>query len=229
MRTMGAALAALAVIIVIVMTQARSMPEPPPASLPGAGSLALPSPDLDGSVSLEEALALRRSVRSFSAEALTAAEIGQLLWASQGVTDTAGRRTAPSAGATYPLEVYAVTAEGVSRYVPGEHALVPVRTGDVRAELAAAAIGQESVATAPLVVVINGVVSRTAARYGTRAERYVWMEAGHAAQNLLLQAVVLDLGAVPVGAFDDDRVRAVLGASVDEAPLYLVPVGRPAG
>jgi SagB-type dehydrogenase family enzyme len=144
------------------------------------------------------------------------------------VTDAAGHRTAPSAGATYPLEVYAVTAERVSRYLPGEHALSPVGAGDVRPELAAAAIGQETVATAPLVMVITGVVSRTAARYGTRAERYVWMEAGHAAQNVLLQAVALGLGAVPVGAFDDDRVRAVVGAPADEKPLYLVPVGHPA-
>ena len=228
MRVSRAAAAALAVIILVAVTQARSTPHPSAAPAPAASPVALPAPKLAGSLSLEEALARRRSVRSFSPRALTAAEVGQLLWAAQGVTDEQGRRTAPSAGATYPLEVYAVTPEGVSRYLPGEHALRPVRAGDVRPELGAAALGQESVASAPLVVVISGVVARMAARYGSRADRYVWLEAGHAAQNVLLQAVALDLGAVPIGAFDDDRVRAVVGAPADEAPLYLVPVGHPA-
>jgi len=226
MRGMRAAVAVLAVIILIAVSQARSAPSPPAMPGPGSGLVALPSPDLDGGLSLEEALARRRSERSFSSEALTRAEVGQLLWAAQGVTDGQGRRTAPSAGATYPLELYAVIPEGVYHYLPAGHALSLVRAGDVRGELGAAALGQESVAAAPLVVVITGVVARTAARYGSRAERYTWLEAGHAAQNVLLQAVALDLGAVPVGAFDDARVRDVVRAPADEAPLYLLPVGH---
>lgn len=229
MRVMGAALGALAVIILFAVTQARPTSNQPAAPAPAGSPVALPSPDLAGAISLEETLARRRSVRSFSSRVLTAAEVGQLLWAAQGVTDAGGHRTAPSAGATYPLEVYAVTPDGVSRYLPGEHALRPVRTGDMRQELAAAALGQEAVASAPLVVVVTGVVARTASRYGARAERYVWLEAGHAAQDVLLQAVALDLGAVPIGAFDEDRVRVVVGAPADEVPLYLIPVGQPAG
>jgi SagB-type dehydrogenase family enzyme len=228
MRVLAAAVAALAVIILVVMSQARPLPDRPLPTAHGEGPVALPSPAPAGAISLEEALARRRSVRAFTPRALSTNEVGQLLWAAQGVTDSRGHRTAPSAGATYPLEVYAVTPEGVWRYLPAEHALAIVRTGDVRPDLAAAALGQGAVASAPLVVVINGVVARTAARYGSRAERYVWLEAGHAAQNVLLEAVALDLGAVPIGAFDDDAVRAVVGASAGEDALYLVPVGHPA-
>jgi SagB-type dehydrogenase family enzyme len=228
MHRMRAAIAVLAAIFLIAVSQARSTPHPPAAPAPGSSPVALPSPNVVGSTPLEALLARRRSVRSFSPRMLTIAEIGQLLWAAQGVTDGQGHRTAPSAGATYPLELYAVTPDGVFRYLPSDHALRLVRAGDMRLELGTAALGQEGVASAPLVVVITGVVARTAARYGARAERYVWLEAGHAAQNVLLQAVALGLGGVPVGAFDDGRVRAILSAPADEAPLYLIAVGQPA-
>lgn len=201
---------------------------------PGAGGgtpgtrAALPSPLLDGPVSLEEALAARRSVRSFGDAPLTPAEIGQLLWAAQGVTSSEGGRTAPSAGARYPLEVYAVTAAGIDRYLPTEHALERVASGDHRPGLEAAALGQAAVGEAPLVLVITAVPARTAERYGEgRAVRYVDLEAGHAAQNVLLQATALGLGAVPVGAFDDDAVARLLGLRAGESPRYLLPVGRP--
>lgn len=191
---------------------------------------ALPPPVLVGSGSLEEALSARRSVRSYDSAAVTEAQLGQLLWAAQGTTQPGARgRTAPSAGGTYPLEVYAATAEGVFRYVPEGHLLEAVAPDDRRPALQAAAWGQEWVGEAPLVVVIVGVVARTAERYGDRAERYVILEAGHAAQNLLLQAVALGLGAVPVGAFDDAAVRDAVGVRESWAPLYLIPVGRPAG
>lgn len=189
---------------------------------------ALPSPRLAGRLSLEEALAARRSIRSFSEEALTRAEVGQLLWAAQGVTDGEGHRTAPSAGACYPLELDVVTADGLARYVPDGHRLVRRGSSDLRATLRRAALDQSAVGEAPLVIVISGVVERAAARYGAeRAERYVALEAGHAAQNILLEAVSLGLGAVPVGAFDDAEIRRVLALADGEAPLYLIPVGRP--
>lgn len=188
----------------------------------------LPEPRLQGTLSLEEALSQRRSIRSFGVETLTMAELGQLLWAAQGFTTDSGLRTAPSAGALYPLEVYAVTPDGVYHYLPQGHRLVPLVMEDVRPDLAAAALRQSSVAGAPAVIVIAAVYARTAKKYGqTRSERYVALEAGHAAQNVLLQAVALSLGAVPVGAFDDARVQGVLGLPADHQPLYLIPVGHP--
>ena len=199
-----------------------------PTAPGGARGDALPSPRLDGPLSLEESLAARRSIRSFAPRPLTLAEIGQLLWAAQGLTDADGRRTAPSAGARYPLRVHVVTAEGLARYVPEGHRLVRRGSADLRADLRRAALDQAAVGEAPLVIVITAVIERTAERYGAeRAERYVALEAGHAAQNVLLEAVSLGLGAVPIGAFDDAQVRRVLELTEDEAPLYLVPVGHP--
>lgn len=189
---------------------------------------ALPEPDLDGAVSLERALASRRSVRSFADRPLSLAEIGQILWAAQGVTDATGHRTTPSAGATYPLELDVVTADGVARYLPDEHALAWRGDADLRWALRLAALDQSSVGDAPVVIVVSVVVDRTAARYGDeRAERYVRLEAGHAAQNVLLQAAAMGLGAVPVGAFVDSEVHRLLALADGEAPLYLIPVGQP--
>lgn len=191
------------------------------------GITRLPHPVTDGAVSLEQALMRRRSIREFTKDELTLAQISQLLWAVQGITDPAGLRTAPSAGALYPLEVYVATRAGLDHYEPGGHRLVRVADRDVRTALAAAA-HQETVAGAPVVFVITALPARTAAKYGAaRATRYVTLEAGHAAQNLLLQAVTLGLGAVVVGAFDDDAVRQVLGTPREHLPLYLVPAGHP--
>ena len=188
----------------------------------------LPPPEEKGLRSLEEVLAARRSVRAFKGAALTPKQLGQLLWSAQGVSDRArGLRTAPSAGALYPLEVYAVTVEGVFRYVPERHAIRKVRGGDVRQSLAAA-LGQSWVAEAPASVVITAVYARTARKYGERARRYVDMEAGCAAQNVLLQATAMGLGSVLVGAFDDRRVQEVLGCAAEEEPLLIVPVGEAA-
>lgn len=187
----------------------------------------LPSPTLKGEISLEETLALRRSVRSFTTEALTMAEIGQLLWAAQGVTRDWGGRTAPSAGALYPLEVYAATADGLYHYVPQGHKLLVESTADLRPALWSAGLKQDAIRQAPAVFVIAAVYARTEVKYGARAERYVHLEAGHAAQNLLLQAVALELGGVPIGAFYDDQVQAALSLPSDHAPLYLIPIGHP--
>jgi SagB-type dehydrogenase family enzyme len=189
----------------------------------------LPSPERRGGMALTESLDRRRSVRSFAVTPLTDAELGQLLWAAQGLTGAAGGRTSPSAGATYPLELVVATADGLFRYLVADHALRLVAPGDVRPAIGGAAVGQEWIADAPVVVVIAAVPDRTAARYGARATRYVALEAGHAAQSLLLQATALGLGAVPVGAFDDDRLGAIVGLDHDEEPLYVVPIGHPAG
>lgn len=177
----------------------------------------------------ESVLADRASVRDFTAEPLSWEQIGRILWAAQGVTRPWGGRTAPSAGALYPLEVYAATPDALYHYLPDGHRAALVVQRDVRPELARAALGQKWVGDAPVVVVIAGVYERTAATYGERAERYVHLEAGHVGQNVLLAATDLGLGAVPVGAFEDQAVRAVLGLAADEHPLYLIPVGHPGG
>jgi hypothetical protein len=140
----------------------------------------LPEPSTPKAGSLEDALAARRSVRDLDPQALTAAQVGQLLWAAQGVTDPSGLRAAPSAGATYPLEVYVVTAERVARYVPTAHALVEHLDGDHRRAVTDAAFDQDWMADAPLIVVFTAVEARTAERYGERAARYVLIEVGHA-------------------------------------------------
>lgn len=202
--------------------------EPAPSATPGREIIQLAPPDTKGDVSLEEALALRRSVREFTGEPLTSEELSQLLWAAQGITAEWGGRTAPSAGALYPLEVYLVTADGLFHYLPDGHRLERLSGTDLRAPLADAALGQAAVSDAPAVFVIAGVYARSAAKYGDRAERYVHLEAGHACQNLLLQAVALGLAGVPMGAFSDGRVQQILGLPRNHVPLYLVPVGHPA-
>ena len=190
----------------------------------------LPPSILEGETSLEETLARRRSVREFDDAPLTAEEVGQLLWAAQGLTDERGFRTAPSAGALYPLELYLVTAGGVFHYEPQGHQLSAVRGDDRRPALYEAALSQEAVLQAPAVFVVTAVYARTEQKYGAeRSPRYVHLEAGHAAQNLLLQAVALGLGAVPIGAFHDEQVQEVLGLPPDHEPLYLIPAGHPRG
>jgi SagB-type dehydrogenase family enzyme len=191
-------------------------------------TIILPKPDLHGKLSLEAALAKRRSVREYRPDPLQDKEIGQLLWAAQGITDPTGRRTAPSAGALLALELYVVTHAGMYQYEPQSHALVFHLDGDLRQKLSAAALDQECVLKAAAVFVITADYERLARKYGEeRSQRYAYMEAGHAAQNLLLQAVALGLAAVPAGAFTDDQVKEVLQLPADQQPLYLIPVGYP--
>ncbi|OGO19260.1 MAG: nitroreductase [Chloroflexi bacterium RBG_16_48_8] len=188
----------------------------------------LPTPIMDGELSLERALRNRRSVREFTDEPLSIDEISQLLWAAQGITDPRGYRTAPSAGALYPIELYVVSEEGLSHYDPQDHSLTLIQEGDLRAELCNAALNQEPISEAPVTFVLTVVYERVEVKYGpARSPRYVHLEAGHAAQNLLLQAVSLDLGATPIGAFEDKRVQSLLGLPSHHEPLYLIPVGRP--
>ncbi|MEM0202814.1 MAG: SagB/ThcOx family dehydrogenase [Archaeoglobaceae archaeon] len=191
----------------------------------------LPEPSLDGKKSLEKTLAERRSIREYSNEPLTIQELSQLLWSAQGITDPRGFRTAPSAGALYPLEVYVVVGRvegvkpGVYRYVPQNHEIVRVLEGDVREELSTSAVGQKWVKDAAIDIVITAVYERTTSKYGERGIRYVHFEVGHVAQNVLLQATALDLGAVPVGAFYDEKVKKLLNLSIEE-PLYIIAIGR---
>ena len=183
---------------------------------------------------LEQLLAGRRCVREYEDRPVTLVNMACLLRAAQGITDPQGLRSAPSAGALYPLEIYlaagAVTglAPGIYRYLPGEDALESVTKGDHRAALAAAVLGQSWLADAALTFIIAACYERTTCKYGRRGIQYVHMEVGHAAQNILLMAVALNLGAALVGAFDDDSVASVTGLAGAETPLYLVPVGHPA-
>lgn len=187
----------------------------------------LPQPETKGKISVEETIAKRRSVRSYNGAPLSDKELSQLLWAAQGITDAAhGFRAAPSAGATYPLETYVVCASGVFHYNPKGHALRKIMENDLRADLSSAALGQTFVRKASAVIVFAAVAERTTGRYGKRGLMYIHMEAGHAAQNIHLQAVALGLGSVPVGAFDEQVVAKVLKLPADQTPLYLIPVGR---
>jgi len=197
------------------------------AASPPPEEMTLPEPKLQGAFSLEETLAQRRSVRSFTEEELSLEEISQLLWAAQGLTAAWGGRTAPSAGALYPLEVYVATANGLYHYVPQGHEVIIESHDDLRQALWKAGLKQDAIRDAPAVFVIAAVYERTAKKYGDRAERYVKLEAGHACQNILLQAVALHLGAVPIGAFYDDQLQAALSLPPDHEPLYLIPVGHP--
>jgi SagB-type dehydrogenase family enzyme len=185
----------------------------------------LPEPDKNGSTPLERIIGVRRSRRDFRPEPLTIEQIGQLLWAAQGQDERSRYRTCPSAGATYPLEVFVVTAEGLFIYLPGEHALQKLSDQDLRSGLALAAWGQQFIEVAPLTLVLAARFRRTTGRYGERGVRYVYMEAGHAAQNVHLQAEALGLGSVAVGAFDDAAVGGVLSLPKNLEPIYMVTAG----
>lgn len=192
----------------------------------------LPPPATRGGMTLAQTLLQRRSVRAYRTDELSLAQVGQLLWAAQGITSEDGLRTAPSAGALYPLEIHLVAGTvkglpaGVYHYAPTPHRLERVQAADVRAALASAAMNQSWVRDAAAVLACSAVYERTLGKYGQRAPRYVHMEAGHAAQNVLLQATALGLHSVIVGAFDDHAVQDVLGLPADCAPLCLIPVGH---
>jgi SagB-type dehydrogenase family enzyme len=201
--------------------------------MPSGISIALPEARKTGDISVEQALARRRSVREFQDTLLTLADVAQLLWAAQGITDAEGHRTAPSAGATYPLELYLVATRveglspGVYHYRPADHTLEKRGDGDLRKALMAASLDQACVGKGVAHLVFAAVYARTTERYGERGIRYVHMDVGHAGQNVHLQAEALGLGTVVVAAFDDERVRAILGLPAGEEPLYIMPVGRP--
>jgi SagB-type dehydrogenase family enzyme len=190
-------------------------------------AITLPKPSVKGKVSVEEALRSRRSVRSYAKRDLTLEQVSQLLWAAQGITDDRrGLRAAPSAGALYPLEVYVVKNDGLFHYVPEAHRIEPISEKDVKPELARACWGQGYVEEAAIDIVICAVYERVTGKYGQRGVRYTDMEAGHAAQNVFLQAEALGLASVPIGAFDDNAVARILGLPREVRPLYVLPVGH---
>ena len=192
----------------------------------GKNELKLPAPKTSGGLALNELLSKRRSKRSFESSELTLEQLSQMLWAAQGITDREkGFRTAPSAGALYPLETYVLREHILQHYIPASHSLERTSRDIDAGELASAASGQAFIAKAPVIFVITGDFRKTESKYGDRAERFVCMEAGHAAQNLLLQATALGLGAVTVGAIDSARVKSILKLPEEQEPLYLIPVG----
>ena len=185
----------------------------------------LPTPDTAGKVTLETAISNRRSVRAYSDKKLNMKQIGQLLWAAQGITDKRGHRTAPSAGALYPLELYVAKDDGLYHYIPKGHRLRRITDNDLRPELQAASLSQPSVGEAAINIIICAVYNRIASKYGARGTRYTDIEVGHAAQNIHLEAVALGLASVPIGAFGDNEVAKVLSLPEAETPIYIIPVG----
>jgi SagB-type dehydrogenase family enzyme len=190
-------------------------------------------PRRNSGMAVERCIQQRRSTRAFRDRALAEGELGQLLWAAQGTTAADGKRAVPSAGALYPLELYAgcgnvgSLAGGIYRYSPDRHELRLAAAGHHREKLVDAAYGQDWIATAPVVICIAAAFGRTTIKYGNRGRGYVYMEAGHAAESLMLQAVALGLATTMVGAFDDDAVAHLFHLASDETPLCLLPVGAP--
>jgi len=206
-----------------------------PVAAPAADTIRLPAPRAKGPLSVEEALATRRSVRQWAPGALKLGEVAQLAWAAQGVTSPDGKRTAPSAMGRFPIEVYVVAgdveglAPGAYRYLPAAHALVRLPgdpATDRRAAVAGAARGQASVATAPVVLVVAAVPGRFGARTDARTDRFIAIEAGAVLQNIYLQATALHLGAVAVGGYQDEPLTQALPLAAGERPMIVVPVGR---
>ncbi len=185
----------------------------------------LPKAQEKGSVSLEETIKKRRSERSLEGKELTLEQISQLLWSCQGVTNARGFRAAPSAGATYPLEIYLVSSDGLFHYIVDTHSIKRIKEGDLRTGLSRACLGQGFVRDAAINIIICADFKRTTGRYGKRGENYVYIEVGHAAQNVHLEAVALGLGSVPVGAFSDDAVTELLELPKDQTPIYVIPIG----
>jgi len=189
----------------------------------------LTDPNLKGDMSLEETLAKRRSIRQFSSEPISRSQISQLAWAGQGITDEQrGLRTAPSAGATYPIELIFVIPEGVFVYRPADHSLMQLGNQDIRSSLAAASSTADSVASAGCDIIVAGSFRKLTEQFKNDARKFMYMEAGHIAQNIELQAVSLGLGSVPVGGFDTGQVRKICKLTKTLEPLYIICVGYPA-
>ena len=189
-------------------------------------TIQLPEPNFTNK-SLEECMKDRRSIRQFKDQTLSLEELSNILWAAQGITkEETGFRTAPSAGATYPLYIYFATKQGLFVYLPKDHSIKKTIDKDLRDKIAQAALDQMFIADAGMVIVITAIFENTTARYGERGIRYVYNEVGHCAQNIHLEAVALGLGSVPVGAYHDDELKQLLKLDKEE-PLYIIPVGHP--
>jgi SagB-type dehydrogenase family enzyme len=193
--------------------------------------LRLAEPKVSDRSNIEELIARRRSVRKYADRELSKSVISRLLWAAQGISSKDGLRTAPSAGALYPLEIHIVAGKisgiepGAYRYDPELHALEQEITGDIRTQLSEAALSQAMIKNAPVSIVITAVYPRIIGKYGKRGIRYAHMEAGHVCQNIYLLGVELEIGTCAVGAFMDEEVKKVLELPVNEEPLYILPLG----
>ena len=194
----------------------------------------LPTPSFDGDVSLEKAIRVRRTVRSFNGEALSLDQLSQLLWSAQGITEQDGfKRAAPSAGALYPMDIYAVVGSGcvegmdpgVYHYEPDGHSISLGRGEDARGDVAKVSLGQAWMAQAPLNLVITVEYRRITGKYGQRGMRYAMIEAGHIGQSIFLQAQAMGLAAGIVGAFEDDKLIRVIGIRENREPLLIMHVG----
>lgn len=211
------------------------------SNIPADQTIQLPDPILTSDISVEEAFQNRRSIREFKTDALSLNEVSQILWAAYGINEPrnnpaflrGGLRTAPSAGALYPLDIYLVCGNvtglkaGIYKYISEDHSLELESEGDVRKDLANAALEQEFIEVAPISLVYVAIFNRTTQKYGERGrERYVCMDLGHSAQNVYLQAYTLNLGTCAVGAFTDKMVSMVMLLTDREEPLYIMPVGK---
>lgn len=197
-------------------------------------SAQLPKPSFDGKVSVEKAIKERRTLRDFRERTLSLSHLSQLLWAAQGITDsTTGRRSAPSGGALYPLDIYVLIGEngvekieaGVYHYLPEEHSITMILKGDRRREISRASLSQMWMAKAPVIFIITAEYKRITGKYGERGIRYALIEVGHAGQNLFLEAEASGLGAGIVGAFNDPEVSKVASLPSEHEPILIMPVG----
>lgn len=189
--------------------------------------------ELDLDVSIKDTIEKRRSIRTYEEGEVKLLELAALLWAGQGITDEERRfRAAPSAGATYPMEIYVAAGEvlgleeGIYRYIPDKHELISVAKGDFREKIMDSALGQEPIKEAPMSILITSVYERVMSTYGDRGIRYAKIEAGHISQNIYLKTTALDLGTVSIGAFEDEEIAEILRLEEGEEPLYIMPVGR---
>jgi len=195
-------------------------------------TIKLPAPHTEGGENLNSLLQQRRSQRHFGSGPITLAQLSQLLWSAQGMTDQSGLRTAPSAGALYPLEIYVIAGQvidletGLYHYRVKTHSLTRIDSADFRQPLTQAALGQDVIKEAAAIIAITGDYSRTQRKYGARARRYVHIEVGHVAQNIYLQTTALKLATVIVGAFEDHKVHQVLQLEKTLTPLALLPIAR---
>lgn len=195
-----------------IMAQTIQLPEPPGAEL-----------------SVHDAIANRRSRRSYGEGGLTLDQVSEVMWSAAGITGGGRFRAAPSAGATYPMDTYIVAGDvdglepGIYKYIEPDHALQLVKSGNFILDLADAALGQPALKEASAVVGLFAIYERTSQRYGERAQRYVHMEAGHIGQNVHLVAEGLNLSTVMIGAFQDDKVADLF--DVEGAPMFFMPLG----
>jgi SagB-type dehydrogenase family enzyme len=204
---------------------------------PGSRRIDLPRPEPGRNISLDEVLRRRTSVRDYSDEPISLAHLSYLLWASTGIQRIEMGyefRTAPSAGALYPIDTYVVAnnvldlEQGLYHYAIRAHGLEELRLGDLRLDTAKAALGQGICYDAAAVLVWTAVFERSKWKYEQRGYRYIFMDAGHIAQNLYLAATSQALGVCTVGALFDDELNALLGVDgVQESAIYMAAIGRP--